>query len=264
MSEDEARGFIKTVFERYQALKGDDIKENIPQNIIMMYYNYIKITSFEEIVNGFKRKYIFNETLLEGASKKERLGLGEMYDYIKDYDCNNKITVYHILKLHQLIYSKCDYPEFGGTFRKDDRYLPGSGVVIPEYDHVPYLMSDMYTRVGSLLSKAEKAQKEGNFDVIAYINECVDIKCELIRIHPFPDGNGRSSRGFLNLLFKNVGLPPVYVKNSQKEVYCRALNKALVDNDYQSIHTFYHHLLCYSVYELDIKMDDYVKPANQI
>lgn len=45
--------------------------------------------------------------------------------------------------------------------------------------------------------------------MIEYINECLKLKCHLIQIHPFQDGNGRTMRALVNMLFKVAGIPPV-------------------------------------------------------
>lgn len=257
MKEEEVRGFIKIIFEQYQKMKHNHILYNdndeIPQSIIMLYYKYINTSSFESIIREFKKKYIHHETILEEATAQELEGLGVMYDFIRDYDCSKKFNLYILLKLHQLIYSKCNFPSFGGTFRNDDVYLPNTGVMIPEHDYVPIYMAQLYPKIEKLLNETEARKKDDSFDVIDYINQAINIKCRLIEIHPFYNGNGRSSRGFLNLLFKFVGLPPVYVEQNEKIAYNAAMNKAIVKKDFSDIYKFYYYKICDSIYELDVK-----------
>ena len=60
--------------------------------------------------------------------KKERLGLGEVYDFLNSFDDSHWINLYIILRLHQILYSKVDYPEFGGQFRNENCFyitIPG-------------------------------------------------------------------------------------------------------------------------------------------
>ena len=66
------------------------------------------------------------------------------------------------------------------------------------------------------------------------IVELMKYKAELIRIHPFPDGNGRSVRGLVNFLLERAGLPPVYVKYSELDKYQEALIQAMKYGDYQT------------------------------
>lgn len=42
------------------------------------------------------------------------------------------------------------------------------------------------------------------------------LHCELVKIHPFVDGNGRTSRLVMNLSLMNNGYLPVIVKKREK------------------------------------------------
>lgn len=42
------------------------------------------------------------------------------------------------------------------------------------------------------------------------------LENSLIKIHPFRDGNGRTTRALMNALFKIVGIPPVYIHLTKK------------------------------------------------
>jgi Fic family protein len=86
-------------------------------------------------------------------------------------------------------------------------------------------------------------------------------KVEIVRIHPFPDGNKRSTRGIVNYLLERAGLPPVYVKFSELEKYQEALISAMTFNDYQTITNFYKNKLCDSIEELVI--DPFVFAINE-
>lgn len=267
MSEEEARVFIKVIFELYQNAKKTNTLYNeddeIPQNIILAYYNYIRTTCFDDIIKEFKKKYMINEALLEDATKCERLGLGVMYDYIKEYDCSEHISIYALTDVHQLLFSKCPYPEFGGVYRKADVHTFFPEVIVPEHIQIVPLMREVGNTVDDLLIKATKQKQEGRFDIIEYVDEAVKIICDIIRIQPFADGNKRASRGFLNLLFKFVGLPPVYVENEEKEQYIAAMRKAMANNDYKDINKFYYYKICDSIYELDIKTHDRIEEKHE-
>jgi fido (protein-threonine AMPylation protein) len=49
---------------------------------------------------------------------------------------------------------------------------------------------------------------------------------KLVRIHPFDDSNGRTSRLIMNYVLLKYGYPPVIIKSSDKKNYFFALNKA--------------------------------------
>ena len=94
---------------------------------------------------------------------------------------------------------------------------------VPMFSHVSFAF---YSKSGKRLSQSE---------LIEYINDCLKLKCRLIEIHPFTDGNGRTMRALVNLLFKIAGLPPVYVKRMERGKYLAAMGKAITDNDFSAI-----------------------------
>lgn len=55
---------------------------------------------------------------------------------------------------------------------------------------------------------------------------------ELVKIHPFVDGNGRTSRLVMNLSLMNSGYLPVIVKKEKRLEYYNALDKADTTGDY--------------------------------
>ena len=100
--------------------------------------------------------------------------------------------------------------------------------------------------------KEEFLKYLNNNDIIDYISYCVKEICDLIYYQPFIDGNKRVFRSLLNLMFKVKGLPPVYIRTTERDDYKKALYKAIKSKDYDSIITFYLYKICDSIYELDV------------
>jgi len=48
----------------------------------------------------------------------------------------------------------------------------------------------------------------------------------MVRIHPFDDGNGRGARILMNLILINMGFPPAIIKNENRRKYIEALTEA--------------------------------------
>ena len=88
--------------------------------------------------------------------------------------------------------------------------------------------------------------------MLNYLDRCVVLGCQLIKVHPFPDGNGRTTRGFINKLLEDAGFPPVYITLAERDEYHDAMGKAIGDGDYSEIKNFYRYKICDSIIELDI------------
>ena len=58
------------------------------------------------------------------------------------------------------------------------------------------------------------------------IKEIAFIHHRITQIHPFPDGNGRTSRAFMNILLLHIGLLPIFVEIECKNKYYFALENA--------------------------------------
>jgi Fic family protein len=48
----------------------------------------------------------------------------------------------------------------------------------------------------------------------------------MVRIHPFDDGNGRGARLLMNLILMRRGYPPAIIRNDEREDYLDALDQA--------------------------------------
>ena len=55
---------------------------------------------------------------------------------------------------------------------------------------------------------------------------------ELVKIHPFVDGNGRCARLILNMVLMKNGYVPIVIKKEDRLHYYETLDKAHISNDY--------------------------------
>lgn len=72
--------------------------------------------------------------------------------------------------------------------------------------------------------------------LISWINENIDKKhglitgavahYNLVKIHPFDDGNGRGARLLMNVIFIKKRLPPAIIRNERRRLYLDTLAKA--------------------------------------
>ena len=248
ISAEEAREIILYLQECYKKKKLKHRLYNeedfVPENIISMYLYYTKHTDYEIIVNNYKKQFIRNESLVEpGVTKAEREGLGIIYDYISTYDFKGDINIFvEGLKLHAFLYAKCPFPEFGGTLRVDPAILKDAVYDVPDAATARRMFQDYLTKKFCI-------DYDNIFD---YIDEAIRVTIDLIKIQPFPDGNKRTFRALLNLLLGKIGIPPVYIKMSERAVYKEELLKAIEQEDYFGITRFYYYKICDSIVELDL------------
>ena len=270
MSEDEAREYIELLFSGYMIRK----KENklyedskvIPKIIILTYYTCVKNPKFNNIYEQFKDKYIlkpqknfkerylYNENKLEQVhTKEEQHGLRLVYDYIQKIEDFESINLYTISDIHQILFSKTPYPEFGGKYRTNERYLPNTGIDLTPPDLIVHEMNYLRGEIDELVKEGIRLGNEIDPPkLLNYIDKCIELKCKLIKIHPFGDGNGRSIRAFINLLFRLANIPPIYIENKERKKYAAAMNLSLGEGDSSKIKQFYYYKICDSIISLDI------------
>lgn len=233
-------------------LYSDD--NTIPTTLIKMYYGFEDRISFESLKKAFVSKYIRNESKIEDVHTDSEIeGLREMYEYIHSDEIDVYFNIYSLKELHEKLYSKAPFPEFGGQFRNDMVFLPGTGTDIVDWRMIRYYLNELDPIVLELHDRSKVIKDSGDSDaLLKFLDECVILGCQLIKIHPFKDGNGRSVRGFINKLMEDAGLPPIYITINEKTEYHKAMNKANNEGDYSDIKNFYRYKVCDSIIELDI------------
>ena len=231
-----------------------------PTHLITIYYGLsAKEISFDKMKKAFITHYINNESKLEGINdesihgKNEIQGLKVMYEYIHSDDIEYMFDVFTLKDLHKKLLSTAEYPEYAGDFRNFDVYLPGTGTELSGWRMIFPRLRELDEEVQELrkISKLVKEHQKSE-ELLKYLDRCVELKCKLIKVHPFADGNGRTIRGFINKLLEDAGLPPIYIKSTERTEYHNAMNKANNEGDYTDIKNFYRYKICDSIVELDI------------
>lgn len=228
---------------------------DIPKKLIELYYLSVgNHANFDVVKKTFMNKYIRNESALEGVhTKEEKEGFEKMYEYIHSDEIEYMFNVYTLKDLHEKLYSCVPYPEVGGVFRTADARLSKYIIGITEWSEIRSKLNELDVEVQSLLEMANYVKVDKEIDkLFEFIERTVKLQCDLIKIHPFFDGNGRTIRGFTNKIFESVGLPPVYINKSEKQEYLDALHETVVNENYDLITKFYFYKICDSIIELDI------------
>ncbi|WP_419783504.1 Fic family protein [Maridesulfovibrio sp.] len=129
------------------------------------------------------------------------------------------LDVRTIKEIHSLILKGID-DRNAGVFRTVNVTISGAEHVPPDFlnlqDEMDRFMA-WYNGDGAELHVVERAAR---------------VHVDFVKIHPFADGNGRTSRLLMNLELMKGGFPPVVFQNSERLSYYEALEDACVKLDY--------------------------------
>lgn len=122
------------------------------------------------------------------------------------------ITQEHILAIHGHILHGIDDSN-AGKYRHVPVRIAGSTSIMPNHAKVPVLMQAF----GAWLANSPHAHP---------VRDAAEAHYQLVSIHPFVDGNGRTARLLMNLIMRMHGYPPIIIRPEQRIEYLNALEKA--------------------------------------
>ena len=147
-------------------------------------------------------KVVLEGITIGGKSVKEHLEVinhENAIDYLewltKD---KSEISEWNIKGLHQLIL-KCIDDDNAGRYRNHNVIISGAKYRPPDYIKVPELMEKLMMNYD-------------DWDKYHPIVRSSLLDGELVKIHPFIDGNGRTSRLIMNMDLMRSGYVPVIIK----------------------------------------------------
>ena len=167
-------------------------------------------------------KVVLEGITIGGKSVREHLEVinhENAIEYLEDLlRTKREISEWNIKVLHQLILKGIDDGN-AGKYRNDNVIINGAIHRPPEYIKVPELME-------KLIINYE------DWNEYHPIIRASLLHGELVKIHPFIDGNGRTSRLIMNMDLMKSGYVPVIIKKENRLKYYEALDKAHTTGDY--------------------------------
>ena len=136
-------------------------------------------------------------------------------DIVKDKE---PISEWNIKNIHGLILRSID-DDNAGRYRTSNVRIKGAKHVPPDYLVVPELMEKLIINYN-------------NWNNYHPIVRASLLHGELVKIHPFIDGNGRVSRLVMNMSLMRDGFLPVIIKKEDRLEYYDVLDKAHTTGDY--------------------------------
>ena len=129
-----------------------------------------------------------------------------------------EISEWDIKVLHQLILKGID-DDNAGKYRNENVMISGAEHIPPEYIKVPELMERLVINYAT-------------WNKYHPIIKAALLHGELVKIHPFVDGNGRTSRLIMNMSLMLSGYVPVIIKKENRLKYYETLDKAHTTGNY--------------------------------
>ena len=141
------------------------------------------------------------DVLAHARDKQEVLNYAEVLHYVDRYFLGQEqpVTEETILHLHALVVKDILLSAESGQYRRVPVIVgvPATGEVVyrpPDWEDVPELMADLVAWLNSPEAAA-----------LMPVLEAGIVHYELVRIHPFVDGNGRAARALATLILAQRG-----------------------------------------------------------
>lgn len=159
------------------------------------------------------------------------------YGYVKKCIAESKLLTENIIKdLHAILTENIIV---GGIYRNQEVRISGAGFTPPAGN-------EMYMQIKGFYEDIKSKSDLNPIEFAAWTH------AEFVRIHPFIDGNGRTSRLLMNYQLMSQGFLPVSVDKEKRLDYYNALEQYAVNGDLQPFADF--------VAELEEKqLDEYLK-----
>jgi fido (protein-threonine AMPylation protein) len=193
-----------------------------------------------------KTKLIFNSLSLEGNTlilpetekiiKKQIItkdnnisDIEQVLDYKKGIDFlldpNVDLNLENILEFHKLVANSIT--KKAGSLRKTNVKIKGNrNFKTKSWEHLPELLNNLFINIKYNLETIKKD------DIISIIKFAAYAHNEFQRIHPFEDGNSRTSRAILSKILYIYNLPIIYIPVGLFDVYMDLTKLSKKRDDY--------------------------------
>ena len=130
------------------------------------------------------------------------------------------LTEYILNSIHSIVLSGIR-PRDAGVYRRQEVMITGANHKPPQQYLVPKLMEDIFIWYNE------------NKDTLHPVLLAADMHEKVVKVHPWIDGNGRTSRLLMNLILLQHGYPIARVsgENKARLAYYNALDAAQMGND---------------------------------
>lgn len=173
----------------------------------------------------------------------------DMYQDIFAEPVKETLTVYDTLLLNKKLFSHYPNPDFGGSTRQNNVLVLGAKFETTDYHDIFTELAKVDAEIRDFFSRRH------DISMSEYVKHVVRTHHRITVIHPFPEGNGRTSRAFMNVQLVRAGIIPVYIKVEDKKAYIDALARADALQDYDELYEIVFRLIFRSYVELNLRQE---------
>lgn len=166
------------------------------------------------------------QAVISGKPLKDQLEAAnhaKALDFIQELASIRKghqfITEEDILAIHKIILTSI-IDAWAGRYRKSEVFIRGSNTDFPLPNAVPYKMKEF-------IQWLQAQQDEHPVRIAA------NAHYKFVSVHPFIDGNGRTSRLLMNLILIMNGYPMAVIRFEDRVEYLKSLETAQTKGDLQ-------------------------------
>ena len=203
-------------------------KNTLPHEVLKNYESNFEITFAHNstAIEGNTLTLMETKLLLEDKIS-EVTNHQKAYEYMKKCISEGKDLDENIVKdIHQILMENIIA---GGIYRNVNVYISGAS-------HEPPNSRDMYEQIKFFYSDLKSKKGIDPIELSAWTH------AEFVRIHPFIDGNGRTSRLIMNYQLMKNDLLPVSIAKESKYEYIKNLDEYAVTRDISGFKTFLENL----------------------
>ncbi len=238
------KGYIKPVSKhRYlsdnEAEKLQDLKE-----VFNKWYGKLSTVGREKYEEDFVVRFTYNSNAIEGNrlslretsmiltediipagvtpnDYNESINSKDCYEFMKEYE--GEFNQKFLLKIHETL-TKNTNCKIIGSYRDHEVRIFGSEWIPPPHEKVKEEMRKVFLWYYSAKKKLHPVE------LSAILHN------KLVQIHPFADGNGRTSRVVINWILMKNKFPMFYIELRDKIKYYEAVEEGDKGNDEAIVH----------------------------
>ena len=204
-----------------------DMREHLPKEALQSFDKSFEVeyTHNSTAIEGNTLTLIQTKAVLEDGISVGGKTLREIYEvvnhskafqFVKQCVAEGKPLDEHIVKdIHALLMENI-LP--GGIYRNVEVRISGA-------QHKPPVPSEMYRQVKEFYTTLPYRDEMNAIELAAWTH------AEFVKIHPFVDGNGRTSRMIMNYQLMTAGFLPVSIAKENRLPYFEALEAYAVGGD---------------------------------